>query len=389
MATAYRRAADEARLVSAKGRLWLIAGGSWLFSMIVLHRWLFTDLGEKSFGRVWMFFDSWFDFGFTRRGLVGTVLTETHINQLFGNEYVLAYVLYSVLLTGAYLLVVFEFLRRPQAMSSAWFQAAIFFSPALFIHLGHATGSLDLIVVLLVIAILFHARALWLLVALVVAAVLVHELFVFMLPAVIALKAVQARSRPEGSPLATSIFIAAAGTTAVAFVVGFGRLQVDGAAYEHLMAQRMPLAAGEHPHWSGLFELSSSSSDNAGLGFEALSGATHAWLWVLIPTAYALLCIGLLFRFARAALWFRWLLVFFALLPLAAMFIASDFYRWVSMSAIVALLAMLVLVGINRLRLPTWASVTLTAFVVVAPFGGVDYLRPFPMHQMVIERILG
>ena len=41
-----------------------------LLSFTVLNRWLVTDIGEKSFGRVWQYYVSWFDFGFHRRGLL-------------------------------------------------------------------------------------------------------------------------------------------------------------------------------------------------------------------------------------------------------------------------------------------------------------------------------
>src|SRR5687768_16881641 len=59
-----------------------------LYSFVCLERWLVTDLGLLSFGRVWHLYVSYIDFGFVRRALLGTVLSLTRINSLFGNEYI-------------------------------------------------------------------------------------------------------------------------------------------------------------------------------------------------------------------------------------------------------------------------------------------------------------
>ena len=46
-------------------------------SLIFLNRWVVTDLGLHSFGRVWQYYVSYFDYGFVRRAFFGTILDVT------------------------------------------------------------------------------------------------------------------------------------------------------------------------------------------------------------------------------------------------------------------------------------------------------------------------
>ena len=52
-----------------------------MFSIIILNRWLVTDLGLLSFGRLWQLYVSYADFGFIKRGLLGSLLSESGINS--------------------------------------------------------------------------------------------------------------------------------------------------------------------------------------------------------------------------------------------------------------------------------------------------------------------
>src|SRR5687768_6709432 len=73
----------------------LLAG---VLSLLIMNRWLVTDLGIYSFGRVWQYYVSYTDFGFIRRALIGTLLSVTTLNSLFTNEYVFSYVFYGATL---------------------------------------------------------------------------------------------------------------------------------------------------------------------------------------------------------------------------------------------------------------------------------------------------
>ena len=88
-----------------KTKLNLLLITSICLTFLILNRWIVTEIREKSFGRLWQYYVSWGDFGFFRRGFLGTILTETGLNSLFTNEYVFAYIFYAIMLLAAYFIV--------------------------------------------------------------------------------------------------------------------------------------------------------------------------------------------------------------------------------------------------------------------------------------------
>ena len=116
------------------------------YSFLVLNRWIITDLGLLSYGRVWQFYISWSDFGFFRRGLIGTLFSETHINNIFSNEYVFAFFVHHVaVVTMAALLAIYCIQK---GITNILFLVGLAFSPALIIQSGYSTGALDVFVLL-------------------------------------------------------------------------------------------------------------------------------------------------------------------------------------------------------------------------------------------------
>ncbi len=73
--------------------------------------------------------------------------------------------------------------------------------------------------------------------------------------------------------------------------------------------------------------------------------------------------------------------------PLFAALVATDYYRWVAMSANMAILLTLVVVVQTGKTDSRW-NAPLLLYCVLAPFGGAAIDRPFPMHQFIIERLL-
>ena len=117
-----------------------------IYSFLVLNRWIVTDLGLLSYGRVWQLYISWSDFGFFRRGLVGTLFSETRINTIFENEYVFAFLVHHfAILTLSILLAVYCLQR---GITNILFLIGLAFSPALIIQSGYNTGALDVFVLL-------------------------------------------------------------------------------------------------------------------------------------------------------------------------------------------------------------------------------------------------
>ena len=92
--------------------IYLIFFFSMLFSIIILNRWFVTDLGFGSYGRLWQFYVSYIDFGFIRRGLLGTLFLESGINSMFSNEYMFAFFIHHILIFILTALIVYYFLSK-------------------------------------------------------------------------------------------------------------------------------------------------------------------------------------------------------------------------------------------------------------------------------------
>lgn len=354
-------------------------------TFFVLNRWVFTEIGILSFGRLWPFYVSWTDFGFTRRSLVGTVLTVSGLNSLYGDRYIWSLTFYAIVLAVLMALVAAKFLRDSNLASDKWLFSAVFLSPAFFSHLAYATGSLDIFLVLILCVVVFHVKSAPWATALVAAGVLTHELFVFLIPSILLLS----DDRPSGRVSwcsAKRLGIVFASLAAVGTVQVFGRLDVSQRTFEAKMESRLKDAARDHPLWSGYFELGSTTMDNFN---KDLSLIPQNWRYVLVPVLYACLAsFGLAIGMTASPLR-RFALVIATLTPLAATLVATDFYRWVSLSCIVSLVAMVKLTSSSEAKIPRAILVLLTGFAMFSPFGAAGLQRPFPLHQLFLESLSG
>src|ERR1017187_9329567 len=74
---------EAPKMISRKYSLPLIVLASSIYSAILCYRWVFTGTpAANTFGRAWQYFVSWSDFGFARRELIVTALTESGLNRL-------------------------------------------------------------------------------------------------------------------------------------------------------------------------------------------------------------------------------------------------------------------------------------------------------------------
>lgn len=369
------------------GKNWIIVIASFLVSFVILNRWVITPLHEKSFGRIWQYYVSWKYFGFHRRGIVGTFLTETGLNSILANEYYFAYIFYSLLLILLYAVSIVVLNKIPDVRSNSKLMIAYFFSPTLFLHFGYSTGNNDIILFILFLSALFIANRHWVFGLILAVGVLVHELFIFMLPAIYILKYLLI-SNNVGRWTKGDFFKASVWPVITIFMVMFfGKIAISRDVYESFMAFRMPNAAYHHDYWSGYFEVSSTTKANFN---DAM--ALKEVLWdnlrhISLPILYAVLAAAFASFWLKRGFW-RGAILFCSLLgPLAAQLVAGDLYRWVAMAGCVALTAVLVLWQIKLPRKDNWAVTLLTAFCVLAPLGSAGLDRPFPLHQFILEKL--
>ncbi|MGM0632708.1 MAG: hypothetical protein ACQETO_05980 [Pseudomonadota bacterium] len=368
-----------------------VSGLALVAALVMLNRWMVTEQGVQSFGRLWHYYLSYTDFGFSRRALTGTVLGETGINRLIDDPYLFAYLFYAaklILLAG---LVTYWCLRHRIFRNPLWY-TLVFLSPAFLLQGSYVTGSQDLqLLILATVLVLFvHNRYLLMIGALV--GVLMHELFLFLLPLILLIHFLERRHQGESLAMVLSqlALVALPAGLAAVVVIFMGDLEVARQTYDQLMAQRTPGSAFPTGNGSGYFEVTASMEDNLSEGVRTLERIRQSLPWPFLPLAYALLLIMTLTASLHSLSGrLRTLLALCCLMPLLVTFVAADVYRWIGMSANLALLALLYFGSRQPLQPPRLAGSALLVFCLLAPFGSADISRPLPAHQLLWERLAG
>jgi hypothetical protein len=357
-----------------------------IYSFLVLNRWIITDVGLLSYGRVWQLYISWSDFGFFRRGLMGTLFSETRINTMFENEYVFAHVVHHfVILTLSILLSVYCLQR---GITNILFLIGLAFSPALIIQSGYSTGSLDVFVLLVALINILFVRNVFLFCLLLVVGVFIHELFIFTIPAQLYVFHFLGSHGKRLSPTFINALPALVSVVAVVVVGLFGKTGFPEESFYAIMQQKLPTAYGQHPLWSGYREVGSTYVDRnlsaAGQVFSLVNSGRYIFL--LPGFFYILILIARGWKLTSSRLE-TLIFIIAVLFPLLTALVAADLHRWVGMSANMALLLTLRSMQGDGSKVATW-NVVLCGFCLLAPFGGAELERPFPLHQFVIEKFM-
>lgn len=355
-----------------------------LAAFVVLNRWVFTETGLLSFGRVWQFYISYEDFGFVRRALVGTVFSVTGLNSILQNEYHFALLAQHIaILVFATILFSYVIKRR---INDLLFIITLALSPALIIQSGYTTGSLDIFILIIASINILYCRRLPIFCAILAVGVLMHELFVFTIPAQLVAYYFHLRQQ-EDEPL----FVPAVSTMAsilapilLIFVYGASNLPRD--TFDSIMENKIPLATGQHGLWSGYYEISSSTSNYiieaiAKLAVDVAFGAA----FLIIPLIYAIL-VWLRLLSVPLITSDKVLLSIAIVFPLLASFLATDLYRWIGISAGLGLMLTLSFMGKGAAP-KSGFTYALLPFSFLAPFGAAQIDRPFPLQQFVMERL--
>lgn len=367
----------------------LVALLSFLLSIMFLNRWVITDQGLYSFGRLWHYYISYFDFGFTRRALLGTILTESGVNGLLDSAYLFAYVFYAIKISLLVYLV-YAFSKKHKPFPNAFYYIPVFLSPAFILQSSYITGSQDILLLIIAALLILFCRNWILFLTGSVMGVLMHELFLFMFPFIGLVY--YSKSRLAGMTqkgIYTRLLLIATPVLITGMVVLLlGQADIDQTEYEALMAERTPESAFLSGSGSGYFEIASTVDQNLLEGDHTFNRVMDSLPYMAVPLLYLLILTSMLaFSMQRVSMAFRVAVFVFCLLPLAVTFLAADVYRWIGMSANLAILGMLYYGSVTMLCVPRKGLVVLMAFTLLAPFGGPDIHRPFPAHQLLLERI--
>lgn len=111
------------------------------YSAILINRWIFLDATGPYYGRIWHYYTTWQDLGFTRRSLLGTLLRTTGLQSLFDNEYVFSYLFHSALALLALVLSIIVALRLRRNL---FLTSLLFLSPSMILHQAYNMGNADI-----------------------------------------------------------------------------------------------------------------------------------------------------------------------------------------------------------------------------------------------------
>ena len=359
---------------------------STIFSFAVLNRWIVTDLGMLSYGRIWQLFINYSDFGFTRRAFIGTLLSITPIHDLFKNEYIFALFVHHAAIALLSILIALHINKTPNFSFSA--KAALILSPALIIQSSYSTGSLDVFVLIIAAINILYVKNIYILSFSIFAGILTHELFIFTIPAQFASFFIKQNLHSRDLNRIFKVLWIPTVTTviSVAVLALFGKTNLQQTEFENIMKEIIPGAAYDHGLWSGYREVGSTFEENARSISLIFTVLTDNIVYIIVPIIYVILLIKLAAQNAKNRT-VSIIVIFSSLFPLLAYLVATDLYRWIGMSANMAILLLLVIGSEKPLKYAKWHIVALALFVILAPFGGAELNRPFPMHQFILERI--
>jgi hypothetical protein len=359
--------------------------GAAAYSFLVLNRWIVSDLGLLSYGRVWQLYVSWSDFGFFRRGLVGTLLSETRINTLFENEYIFALVMHHFAVLTLVVLIFIYCIRR--GIVNILFLTGLTFSPALIVQLGYNTGALDVFVLLVALMNILFVRNVFLFCLCLVGGIFIHELFIFTIPAQLYVFHFLGSHGKRLDPTFVNSLPVLVSVVAVTVVIILGKTEFSEQAFNTIMQEKLPNAYGQHLLWSGYVEVGSTVARNlssANQVFSLFRGNNYIFLMPGLFYILILIARGVKLTSSRLE---SLMLIIAVVFPLLTAFVATDLHRWVAMSANMALLITLRSVQGDGSETPK-LNAAICVFCLLAPFGGAELNRPFPLHQFVIERLL-
>ncbi len=371
--------------LASKNR-WILAGlvvASVLYSLLFLNRWLVTNVPIEVFARLWQYYVGYQDVGFARRLLLGTVLSGTRLTNLFENEFIFGHFFHSltiIVLAGVCLI----YILKKKAFNNPWKYLIIFFSPAFIQQMGSTTGNTDAVLILFFAVSALFVRSIWMTVVLSIPALLIHELYILLVPSLFVIHSVR-----QDKNFISLQYILPLGFIGLTFlmITSLGKIQVDKETYEQIVASKIPLAAYRHSLWSGYFELSTTIQQNFREGITFIKNYFPHYRFALLPTTY------MLFIAASAAfqkgikLPKQQILLFLTfILPISATFFAIDYYRWVGFSANIAIVFSLYLMGTGQFHLKKWQWAVLIISCLMAPFGGNEFLLPFPLHQPLLHK---
>lgn len=352
---------------------------------IVYLRGLATPIGIRSFGRDFLYYVTYTDFGFVHRGLIGTLLSvfaDGPAEDTFAMPFmVFPWFMAATLLAGT----VFAYRLFRDAGGRNLYLAMLLLSPSFLIHYAYSNGDFNVLLALFLILSVLCARRGAAPFLLLVPAMLIHEIFFVAFAPAVCVALYVADERRLARAAAYAVF----GLVLFALIVSFGRLEMPYEQYIEIMRMRSP-----NLYYHGYLEMAADLRSNIEYTTPLFSSAGKVVLIAPLLLYWAILA-GLFFP-ADDTRFVQLIYVAACAAPLSLIPFGTDLFRWISLACV----ATLVLGGFLASRgagsrfvtRPRHAGLMTLPWVVLGPFGAtcdptLGCLRVFPMFQFALERI--
>lgn len=346
-------------------------------SLIIANRWLVLQSENYSIGRVFQLYVSYSDYGFFRRGFLGTILNYLGLTELFSNDYTLPLIMSSffIILLGITLYSVSQ-KAKLNNIETFW----VMFSPALLFHLAYSgMGSFDLLFVMIFSLSIFFNKSIALDLLIITIGILMHEIFLFFTPAILFMRYQQGILNRTQSIV---IFIS---SILLTIIVSKQVISYPIDYYDSILSSKMPMAFlnGNIGHT----ELFSSTQSNLSIGLRTIKTMFTGgnFLYWILPTIYTLATPLIILNNFRDNI-DKMLFLAACYSPIFILLIASDYYRWVSLSCSISIILIISLKHQLKLSLNKNIIYLLIPFSIFIAFGGADISWPFPLWQNLLQR---
>jgi len=357
-----------------------------LFSLSVLNRWLVTDLGLLSFGRVWQLYVSYTDFGFIRRGFLGTLLSESGISKLFYNEYIFAIIIHHISIFILTILVAYYCLINN--IKDFFFIIGIAFSPTFIIYQGYNTGNLDIFVLIIALINILYVKNYIIFSINIIVGIFLHELFIFTLPAQFFSFYLCDKSKNIRFTNLSTLIPVIITLLAILMILFFGKSNISEIEFKNIMQIKIPSAYMMHSLWSGYYEINSSLERNITTSMKILfSNFENGKIIFLLPILLYLTVLMLRTVRYMPSYLDKILLTIVIIFPMITSLVAWDYPRWIAMSANMSILITLKLAAKNNSSYSKWNKL-IVIFCLFAPFGTAQIDHPLPLHQFVFDKLM-
>lgn len=354
--------------------------------------------GQELFfdSRVWHLYVNYFDFGFSKRALLGTLVQTFQLDIIFQNEYFLN--LFLTFFTAAFLVVIVTlFVIKNGLLENDKLLFLIFLISPGTLHYFYWAGNVDNFLLIILFSVFLIAKSTLIISGLIFLGLLAHESFMFFVPIILLIQFLKSTEDHLTQKIISLIPLVIAAATSAFVVVFYGSIDMQQEVYFKMMGDKIPLTyekllrSGElysSLWWSGFNEITYSVAEyrnNEGMEIRAF---TDNLIYVL-PATLLSLYFPFIAAYHSKNQFFIKVLIFFSLsFPLLMAVLANDFWRYTSFVMIISLVFIFKQKAEGQLSyIPKYKIYSFLPFCLLGPYGASDMYAPFHMLYVLIDKI--